>query len=260
MTAYGNEVADVLFVEDDEKIGRLLTSVLSGNGHTVTWQRTGNGALAEARETTYDVVLLDLGLPDIDGVDVCRALKQRQPEAIVIILTARRDEIDVVAGLESGADDYLVKPIRTTELLARLRAHLRRVQPRFPAKGPIVLGDLVVDSASRVCRLQDRVIPLRSKEFDLLQRLAETPGEAVSRSQLMSDVWDEHWTGPTKTLDVHIAALRARINEAAAHVDGTPELPRLTTLRGFGYRLEPPAEQSSPDVSAPGSASTPHHP
>src|SRR6478735_6871737 len=119
-------MADLLVVEDEEKIGQLLVSALKANGHRVTWRRTGTEALDSIRSGTFELALVDLGLPDVDGIDVCRELKRRQTQCVVVVLTARREEMDVVEGLESGADDYLTKPFRMTELLARVRAHLRR--------------------------------------------------------------------------------------------------------------------------------------
>ncbi|MGO4258659.1 response regulator transcription factor [Marmoricola sp. RAF53] len=228
-------MAAVLVVEDDEKIGRLLETSLRANGHRPTWQRTGYGALQATKETTFDLVLLDLQLPDIDGVDVCRTLRDRQPECVIVMLTARRDEMDVVVGLESGADDYLFKPFRMTELLARVRAHLRRAPSPETRAEPFTIGDLLVDPISRRARVGACELELRPKEFDLLARLAAAPGIAVSREQLMSDVWDENWFGSTKTLDVHIAALRQRL----ANPDlGDARVPQITTLRGHGYRLD----------------------
>jgi DNA-binding response OmpR family regulator len=234
-------MAAILVVEDDEKIGSMLEAALVSNGHTASWQRTGASALAAADARTFDLVLLDLGLPDIDGLDVCRDLKQRQPQSIVVILTARGDEMDVVVGLESGADDYLVKPFRMIELLARVRAHLRRSSaPPSAASWPASLNidDLNVDVAGRRVHVGGREMPLRPKEFDLLVRLMVDAGTAVSRTQLISDVWDENWFGSTKTLDVHIAALRQRLTEYANAVNPAANVPVITTLRGHGYRLD----------------------
>lgn len=231
----------LLLVEDDERIGRLLATGLSANGHTVTWQQTGQAALAAARATPFDLVLLDLGLPDTDGVDVCRELRALQPATVLIILTARSGEMDVVVGLEAGADDYLTKPFGLTALLARVRAHLRRQRllRDDEADAPFVSGDLTLDVSSRRCTVAGHEVPLRAKEFDLLARLATDRGHAVSRESLMADVWDENWFGSTKTLDVHVAALRRRLTEAAT-VGGDHTVPTITTLRGHGYRLEDP--------------------
>jgi DNA-binding response OmpR family regulator len=227
-------VSRLLVVEDDETIGDVLASSLRAHGHEVSWERTARGALDAAEDTDFNLVLLDLGLPDLDGIEVCRRMRARQPSAVLVILTARTDEMDVVVGLEAGADDYLTKPVRLGELLARIRAHLRRAGPAAPGTQPARIGDLLVDTASRRVTVSGHELALRAKEFDLLARLAATPGMAVSRHTLMTDVWDEHWYGPTKTLDVHVAALRRRLASMAAK----GAVPRIVTLRGHGYRLE----------------------
>ena len=235
-------MAHLMLVEDDQAIGELLVGALRANGHTVSWQRTGHSALREAETATFDLVLLDLGLPDLDGVEVCRDLRVRQPGTVLVMLTARREEMDVVVGLEAGADDYLTKPFGLTEILARIRAHLRRATPVGETEGqPIVLGDLTVDVAARAVQVAGRDLTLRAKELDLLARLAQQPGRAVSRETLMAEVWDENWFGSTRTLDVHVAALRKRLAEAAAGHDPPAVLPGISTLRGHGYRLDPPA-------------------
>ncbi|KZB80026.1 response regulator transcription factor [Amycolatopsis regifaucium] len=229
----------LLVVEDDDAIGGVLESTLRLHGYEVSWQRDGRTALAAAAAGDIDFVLLDLGLPDLDGVEVCRRLRAELPGAVLVILTARQEEMDVVVGLEAGADDYLTKPIRLGELLARVRAHLRRGTAPPESRPAIAVGHLRVDTAGRRVSVGGREIPLRAKEFDLLARLAEQPGVAVSRDTLMSEVWDAHWYGSTKTLDVHIAALRRKLTESAP----TPEqAPRISTLRGHGYRLEQPFE------------------
>ncbi|MEV7550631.1 response regulator transcription factor [Amycolatopsis sp. NPDC089917] len=229
----------LLVVEDDDAIGGVLESTLRLHGYEVSWQRDGRTALAAAENDDIDFVLLDLGLPDLDGVEVCRRLRAALPGAVLVILTARQEEMDVVVGLEAGADDYLTKPIRLGELLARVRAHLRRGTAPPESRPAIAVGHLRVDTAGRRVSVGGREISLRAKEFDLLARLAEQPGVAVSRDTLMSEVWDAHWYGSTKTLDVHIAALRRKLTESAP----TPEqAPRISTLRGHGYRLEQPFE------------------
>jgi DNA-binding response OmpR family regulator len=230
-------VSRLLVVEDDETIGSVLESSLRAHGHQVGWQRTGRGALHAAAETDFDLVLLDLGLPDLDGVEVCRQLRASNPTAVLVILTARTEEMDVVVGLEAGADDYLTKPVRLAELLARVRAHLRRVAPmNSEAHSLLTVGDLVVDTSRRRATVAGQEMPLRAKEFDLLARLAAAAEAAISRETLMAQVWDENWFGPTKTLDVHVAALRRKLAGMAA----LGAVPRIITLRGHGYRLEAP--------------------
>ncbi|MDT7650077.1 MAG: hypothetical protein QOI36_1483 [Pseudonocardiales bacterium] len=231
-------MARLLLVEDDETIGQALSTSLTAHGHSVSWAPTGNGALRESRLGSFDLILLDLGLPDLDGVAVCRELRTTQADTVIVMLTARDEEMDVIIGLEAGADDYLTKPVRLAELHARLRAHLRRGESitRPDATEPTQLGDLVVDTSSRRVTLAGADVPLRAKEFELLARLAAQPGVAVSRDTLMSDVWDEHWFGSTKTLDVHVAALRRRFSDAG---DGAL-VPTIVTLRGHGYRLDVP--------------------
>jgi DNA-binding response OmpR family regulator len=228
----------VLVVEDDDTIGRHLTTGLRSNGYAPTWSRTGAGAVTEAAQAPYDVLLLDLGLPDMDGLDVARTLRARLPDLLIIILTARTDDIDVIAGLDAGADDYLVKPFSLTVLLARLRAHLRRRTLASPPPEPVTLGDLVLDETGRRCTLHGTDVPLRPKEFELLALLARHAGQAVSRETLMTEVWDENWFGPTKTLDVTMAGLRRRLTAAAKSSPRPARLPQITTLRGHGYRLE----------------------
>ena len=225
----------LLLVEDDQTIGQVLESTLRMHGYGVCWARTGQAALGEADRAEFDLVLLDLGLPDLDGVEVCRRVRAAQAQTVLVILTARREEMDVVVGLEAGADDYLTKPVRLGELLARVRAHLRR-GPAAGGQPEIAVGELRVDVAGRRVSVAGTEVSLRAKEFDLLARLAQEPGVAVSREALMTDVWDAHWYGSTKTLDVHIAALRRKL---AAGVPA-PRVPRISTLRGHGYRLEQP--------------------
>ncbi len=233
-------MAAIMLVEDDYTIGGLVLSALRSDGHNVAWVRTGADASRVAVRGPVDMVLLDLGLPDVDGLDLCRELRRAQSEAVLVMLTARREEMDVIVGLESGADDYLTKPFGVGELLARVRAHLRRAGQTHDQPSSYSCGDLVVDVSLRRCSLAGHEVVLRSKEFDLLSRLVSSAGEALSRETLMSDVWGANWFGSTKTLDVHVAALRRRLSVAASAQSPPSTAPEITTLRRYGYRLEAP--------------------
>jgi DNA-binding response OmpR family regulator len=229
-------VAELLLVEDDPAIGDQLAEALAAQGHQVHWARTGRAALDRiARTGGVDLVLLDIGLPDIDGTAVCRQLRSALPDTVIVMLTARTEEIDVVLGLDAGADDYLTKPFRLVELIARVRAHLRRGSPGQAPAPAVQIGRLRVDPASRRASVDGRDVPLRPKEFDLLSVLAGAAGRALTREQLMSDVWDENWHGSTKTLDMHVMALRRKLSAGGL----TGEV--ISTLRGYGYRYETPS-------------------
>jgi DNA-binding response OmpR family regulator len=218
----------LLVVEDDDTIAEPLVEGLELEGFTVRRLRTGNDAVAQAADA--DLVLLDLGLPDLDGGEVCRRVRAAAKVPIIVV-TARGDELDRVRLLELGADDYVVKPFGFRELVARIRAVQRRVGPVAPSEGRVQrLGALEIDRDARRAWLDGREVELTPKEYDLLTYLAETPGVARSREDIIANVWDEHWWGPTKTLDVHMASLRRKL-------DG---LDLITTLRGVGYRLDPP--------------------
>jgi DNA-binding response OmpR family regulator len=221
----------LLVVEDDPAIGSELVNALTGQGYATRLAATGQRAIEDAREAAPDLILLDLGLPDIDGVDLCRRLRSELPQALIVVLTARSREFEVVVALDAGADDYLTKPFRLTELMARLRAHLRRHQA-MPEDRTVAVGALRLDVAARRAFVSETELELRPKEFDLLTALARRAGEMVSREQLMDEVWDTNWFGPTKTLDVHVSALRRKLAE-----HGEDPL-RIATLRGRGYRYE----------------------
>ena len=237
-------MAELLLVEDDPDIGDQLAAALAGQGHQVRWARTGRAALDHVgRGERVDLVLLDLGLPDIDGTALCRRLRARLADTIIVMLTARTDEIDVVLGLDAGADDYLTKPFRLLELLSRVRAHLRR-GGGSGSEQPTVVGPLRLDPRSRRVTVDGAEVALRPKEFDLLAVLVRNAGEALTRDRLMADVWDENWSGSTKTLDMHVLALRRKL--AAAGLPGDP----IHTLRGYGYRYESAGAQ--PPHSRPG--------
>jgi DNA-binding response OmpR family regulator len=219
----------VLLIEDDERIGSSLVRALSGTGYDARWERRAAEGLAAATAARPDLVLLDLTLPDLDGIEVCRRLHQVDATISVIMLTARDEVLDIVVGLDAGAIDYVTKPFELAELLARVRAQLRT--PRPGAGAATRGGDLTVDPSARRAWLGGHELELRAKEFDLLARLSAAVGNVVTREELMADVWDVHWPGSTKTLDFHIAALRRKL-------DGDGHDSRITTLRGVGYRLE----------------------
>ena len=236
----GLDRTPLLLIEDDATIGRNLQSGLDSHGFRTHWARTAASGLGHARTNPVRVLLLDLGLPDLDGVEVARTLRTEHPDLLIVMLTARSDDLDVIIGLDAGADDYLTKPFRLSVLLARLRAHLRTRVPVPPETTMLRVGELTVDLAARRCRLAGNEIGLRPKEFDLLAALARHPGEAVSRETLMSQVWDENWFGSTKTLDVTMAALRRCLTGAGSENQTASAIPAITTPRGYGYRLEEP--------------------
>lgn len=215
----------ILIIEDDEGIGSELLGVLGADGYDAAWASTGATA-RQLAEAGADLVLLDLGLPDVDGVALCREIRRVSPGAVIIALTARTAELDVIETLDAGADDYLTKPFRLSELLARLRAHLRR---RVSGKGHEVrAGRLNINLIARTVEIADRSIYLRPKEFDLLAALVSRAGTVVTREELMAEVWDEQWLGHTKTLDVHVAVLRRKIA-------ALPDAGQIVTVRGRGY-------------------------
>ena len=216
---------NVLIVEDDEAIGAGLERVLLDQGYRVSRVTRGGEALASVGPQV-GLVILDLGLPDVDGIDVCRRLRATRGDIAILILTARDHELDVVAGLDAGANDYLVKPFRLSELLARVRAHLRR--GAAPGRAEILRArGVVADLAARRAWAAGAELTLRPKEFDLLVCLLSNAGRVVTRGRLMAEVWDTDWLGSTKTLDMHIHELRQKIGPGA-----------ITTLRGVGYRFE----------------------
>lgn len=213
----------VLVIEDDEAISRQLERGLVRAGYRVSRAVDGRHALSAA---PAEVILLDLGLPDMDGLELCRRLRARSAAAIIAV-TARSEQATRVATLDAGADDYLVKPFGFAELLARVRAVLRRVNPE--ESSGLHHGALTVDSRTRRVSLSGREIPLTPKEFDLLSCLTEDPGRALTRQEILERAWGGHWYGPSKVLDVHVASLRRKL--------GDPSL--IETVYGIGYRLAP---------------------
>jgi DNA-binding response OmpR family regulator len=220
----------VMVVEDDASIGSSLAQVLSQHGYEVQWQRTGESAITAAAERPPDIALLDLGLPDMDGVEVCRRLRAAHPRLAIIMVTARDTEIDAVLGLDAGADDYVTKPFRLAELLARLRAHERRRERVGGAS--LRVGEIDVDMDGRRVSVNGAELMLSPKEFDLLALLSRDSGKVLSRERIIDVVWDEHWFKSTKTLDMHIVSLRRKLAGAGATAA------HITTLRGVGYRLD----------------------
>ncbi len=217
-----------MVVEDDDSIGEPLVEGLEREGFEVTRVATGTAAL-EAGDA--DLVLLDLGLPDLDGREVCRRLRARAGVPIIVV-TARSDELDRVLLLEMGADDYVVKPFGFRELVARVRAVQRRAGAATPrAAASQTLGSLAIDRGARRVWLAGEELELTPKEFDLLSYLAAEPSQVRTREDIIARVWDEHWWGSTKTLDVHVASLRRKLGDHHGWI---------STLHGVGYRLDPP--------------------
>jgi two-component system response regulator RegX3 len=250
----------VLIVEDDDAIASPLAKGLEREGLDVERVETGSAALGRTADAHFDIVLLDLGLPDRDGFDVCRELRGLS-DVPIIVVTARSEEVDRVVGLELGADDYIVKPFGFRELVARIRAVARRrgvqtvngspgephLAGRDAGSGPFIeadlaarepqvetteLGTLSIDRRTRRVTIDQRSITLTPKEFDLLAFLADDAGAVRLRQQLLENVWDPHWYGPTKTLDVHVASLRKKLGNAGW----------IETVRGVGFRLRATSE------------------
>jgi DNA-binding response OmpR family regulator len=213
----------LLVVEDEDTIAEPLVEGLLAEGFEVTRVATGQDALDAA---PVDLVLLDVRLPDIDGFTVCRELRSRS-DVPIIMVTAKGEEIDRVVGLELGADDYVVKPFGLRELIARIRAVARRTPGRHEARETLVVGPLEVDVPARRATIDGRELQLTLKEFDLLALLASEPGVVVDRQKILREVWDTTWYGSSKTVDVHVAALRKKL--------GDPTL--IETVRGIGLRL-----------------------
>jgi DNA-binding response OmpR family regulator len=225
----------ILVVEDDAAIAITLERGLTRAGYHVQSVTSGAGALAAG---DADVILLDLGLPDLDGRSVCAELRKRS-DAIIIVVTARSEESERVGALDLGADDYVVKPFGFAELLARIRANLRRTQPGIGSQ--LRAGPLLIDTRTRDVTSNGHAVALTAKEYDLLVCLAEDPGRVYSRQQILETAWDAHWYGPTKTLDVHVASLRRKLK--------VPDL--IETIYGVGFRLRPDLAEFGASAAAP---------
>ncbi|MEP7193805.1 MAG: response regulator transcription factor [Actinomycetota bacterium] len=229
-------MASILLIEDDGSIRSAITRALTDGGHVVTTSNTGMAGLEAAVDVAPDVVLLDLGLPDIEGLQVL-AMLRAVSEVPVIIITARDDDADMVKALDGGADDYVVKPFGIEQVEARLRAVLRRSGSAV-VEGPLVVGGLTIDALTRQVSLDGQPIDLSRKEFDLLLALAQRPGEVVTKRELLADVWRQTYGGGDRTVDVHLSWLRRKLGETAAS-------PRyLHSVRGVGVRLAAPDEES----------------
>jgi two-component system, OmpR family, response regulator RegX3 len=228
----------VLVVEDETSIVGPLTDALQREGFDTPTASTAADALEIGRRGEHDLVLLDLMLPDGSGFDVCRELR-RSSDVPIVMLTARGDEADRIVGLEMGADDYVVKPFSAREVVARIRAVLRRTgATRAEGEGPIEIGDVRIDPERREVLLAGEPVELSRKEFELAWRLMRDAGAVVTREQLIEDVWDMNWFGSTKTLDVHVSSLRRKLGD-------DPSEPRYVhTVRGVGFRFASADEAS----------------
>jgi DNA-binding response OmpR family regulator len=218
----------ILLVEDENSVGMLVRSYLQSHGHRVVWVRSGEDALAELGRHPIRLVVLDIGLPGMDGFDVCRRIRAASTVPIVM-LTARDEEVDKVAGLELGADDYVPKPFSPRELTARIKAVLRRAEDRMERE-VLTLGDITLRRDTHEVMVDGKHVPLSPKEFDLLAYLMEHPGIVFSRDQLLDRVWQLTYAAGTRTVDAHIAQVRSKL--------GRPEL--IKTVHGAGYKAVRP--------------------
>lgn len=221
----------VLLAEDDEAIASPLARALGREGYEVTVASTGPDALKSALDDEYSLLILDLGLPELDGLEVCREVRAARPEIAVLMLTARTDEMDFVVGLDAGADDYVGKPFRMFELMARTRALLRRSTPASEDVEVLDAGGIRLDVTARRVTVDGEDVSLANKEFELLRYLMERAGRLLSREEILADVWGDSDLRGSKTLDMHISWLRKKIGD-----DGGPR--RIVTVRGVGFRFD----------------------
>jgi two-component system response regulator MtrA len=235
MSARRQQLDRILVVDDDTALAEMLTIVLEGDGFDARSVHTGRDALAALQEFKPSLVLLDLMLPEIDGMQVCRAIREISTVPI-IMLTARADTPDVVAGLEAGADDYITKPFRNKELIARIRVRLRRARP---VSTRIEFGEIVMDTEGHTAERAGRALPLTKLEYDLLACLISAPERVFTREALLEEVWGYHHPGDTKLVNVHMTRLRSKIEDNA-------EFPTIIrTVRGVGYQAIAPTEHTS---------------
>jgi len=224
------EVTAVLLAEDDEAIAAPLSRALGREGYDVTIEQTGPAALEQALDGAYDLLILDLGLPGMDGLEVCRQVRAHSSELAVLMLTARTDEVDFVVGLDAGADDYVGKPFRLAELMARVRALLRR---RGGGEDAVVeVGGIRLEPAARRVLVNGTEIALANKEYELLRVLLEHAGQVVSRDTILAEVWGDVELRGSKTLDMHMSWLRRKIGD-----EGPAAERRIATVRGVGFRI-----------------------
>jgi DNA-binding response OmpR family regulator len=216
----------IVLVEDDPSIGAVIADALAAHGYHVDWCHFGLTATSLLERVTPHLVVLDAGLPDIDGFTLCRWLREKHSDLPILLVTARDAEIDIVVGLDAGATDYITKPFSINILLARIRAHLRGIEAT-DATTPITVGPITVDPAAYIVTVDGQEVPLRRREFELLLLLSREAGRVVTRERLLSEVWDLHWESSTKTLDMHVLALRKKLGDAI----------EIVTVRGVGYRL-----------------------
>ncbi len=229
----GLPVGSILLVEDDASVREAVALALEGDGHRVETAVSGEEALSRWRQSRPDLILLDVMLPGTDGFEVCRQIR-RDDQVPIVMLTARSDPIDVVVGLESGADDYVTKPFETRVLLARVKAVLRR-QTREPQARAVRVGDLVVDAAAMTVTKGGVPVHVTPTEFRLLQELVRRPGQVFTRALLLQQVWDYDYLGDSRLVDVCVQRLRAKVEDDPSH----PNL--IQTVRGVGYKLVPGA-------------------
>ena len=224
------DVTDVLLAEDDEAIAAPLSRALGREGYTVTVEQTGPATLQRALDGKFDLLILDLGLPGMDGLEVCRQVRANRSEVAVLMLTARTDEVDFVVGLDAGADDYVGKPFRLAELMARVRALLRR--RGAGEDSPIEVGAIRLEPAARRVLVGGTEISLANKEYELLKVLLDHAGQVVSREVLLREVWGDAELRGSKTLDMHMSWLRRKIGD-----EGPVAERRIATVRGVGFRI-----------------------